>query len=170
MFASGSKDIDAKVVGNAMIVAFNAGDVPRVWRADMAHMNTAELQIAPSATAGKFDVALKSAQGIDVIGTFADKEQAAAALRIVTAALMEGDASTGARAAKGGAWRGFARFVASGIAFLVIVVAVLFLHRMFTFPSDGRGIAMQTGPYPGINNAPPVQQGVPMNANNLLGQ
>ena len=44
MFAFTSKDVDAKVVGPALVVSFT-GDQPKVWRADMSGLATATLEL-----------------------------------------------------------------------------------------------------------------------------
>ncbi|MBI1215087.1 MAG: hypothetical protein GC185_04620 [Alphaproteobacteria bacterium] len=175
MFASSSKDIDAKVVNNAMVVAFNTGDTPRVWRADMSHMKTATLEVrSDKPEKGKYQLVLKSADNDDVVETFADKEQAAAALRLMSEAMMKGDSALAAAAqpaapGKGGFFRGVFKLV---VAFVLVVV--LYLGLKFVFISQVLAPRMgdpgQAG-YPGIKNGPaPLKEGVPLPPDQLFGQ
>jgi hypothetical protein len=168
MFASGSKDIDAKVVNNAMVVAFNSGDAPRVWRADMSHMQTATLEVRDAAEKGKFQLVLKSADNDDVVGTFPNKEEAAAALRLMTAAMMEGEKTGGAAAApkQGNFFVSLLKWVVGAFVTIVFLVILMFL---FGPHPGGRSLAVQN--YPGLNNGPPpVKQGVPLPADQLFGE
>jgi len=165
MFASSSKDIDAKVVDGAMVVAFNAGDTPRVWRADIGHMKTATLEVRGAK--GKHQLVLKSGETDDVVGDFTDKEQAAAALRLLTDALMKGEGASAAAApaAKSGVFGTLFKVI--GVLAVLYVVG-LFGLRMLVMSSLSHRAGM--GGPPGMH-APqsPVQQGTPVAPDDLLG-
>ncbi len=103
MFACTSKDVDAKVVGSALVVSFS-GEQPKVWRADMSGLATATLEIRDAG--GKSSVILnKSGQPEEVIATYPDRESAAHAHKMITRAMLRGDVQAGGNQGNGTLWR-----------------------------------------------------------------
>lgn len=98
MFAFTRKDVDAKVVGNALVVSFQSVDVQKTWRADMAGLASASLELQGEGT--KHSVVLKKADAQENIATFSDRESAVYALNVITSAMLKGD--TQQVAAQGG--------------------------------------------------------------------
>lgn len=118
MFAFTSKDVDAKVVGTALVVSFS-GEQPKVWRADMSGLATATLEIRDAA--GKSSVILnKSGQPEEVIATYADRESAAHAHKVITQAMLRGDVQAGGGQGNGLIWRVLKWGIA--IVFLLFVI------------------------------------------------
>jgi len=89
MFAFTRKDVDARVVGNALVVSFNGVELQKTWRADMAAVATAALEVRESNK--KFSVIMKKGDAEEEIATFGDKESAAYALSAITSAMLKGD-------------------------------------------------------------------------------
>lgn len=103
MFAFTSKDVDAKVVGPALVVSFT-GDQPKVWRADMAGLASATLELRDAG--GKSSVVLnKHGAGEEVIATYPDRESAAHAHKVITQAMLKGDVQAAAANSGGFLWR-----------------------------------------------------------------
>jgi hypothetical protein len=120
MFGSCSKDLEAKVVGNALVVSFMTADPPRVWRADMSGLSSATLELREG-TPGKFRLVMRASGGKEEdISTFTDKAAATDALRAVTNAMLRGDggsvsvSSSGPQAAGSG-----------GVGFLKVVLWII---------------------------------------------
>jgi hypothetical protein len=87
-----SRDLEARVVNNALVVSFLTADPPRVWRADMTGLSTATLEMREG-TPGKFRLIMKTGAGKEEeVSTFTDRETATNALRVVTAAMLGGEA------------------------------------------------------------------------------
>ena len=92
---SNSKDVEARVVNNALIVKLLTADPPRVWRADMTGLATATLELREGQP-GRFRLVMKTGAGKEEdISTFSDREAATNALRIVTDAMLQGDGGGG---------------------------------------------------------------------------
>lgn len=120
---SSSKDLDAKVVNNALIVSFLTADPPRVWRADMTGLSTATLELREGQP-GRFRLVMKTGGGKEEdVSTFNDRETAANALRIVTNAMLQGDggavSSGSASSSRGGFGFGKALLWVGGIVIVL---------------------------------------------------
>jgi hypothetical protein len=88
---STNRDLDAKVVNNALVVSFLTADPPRVWRADMTGLSTATLELREGQP-GRFRLVMRTGNGKEEdISTFADKQTATDALRVVTNAMLRGE-------------------------------------------------------------------------------
>lgn len=150
MFASTSKDVDAKVVGSALVVAFT-GDQPKVWRADMSGLATATLELRDAG--GKSSVILnKSGQPEEVIATYADRESAAHAHKVITRAMLRGDVQAGAGQGNGVIWR-----------VMKWVIAIVFLLFLIDTMSAAVRNYMAGGGNP--NPARPTMDGTEMGRN-----
>ena len=89
--SSANRDLDAKVVNNALIVSFMTADPPRVWRADMTGLATATLELREGQP-GRFRLVMKTSAGKEEdISTFNDKQTATDALRVITSAMLRSD-------------------------------------------------------------------------------
>jgi hypothetical protein len=121
---SSSRDLDAKVVNNALVVSFLTADPPRVWRADMTGLATATLELREGQP-GKFRLVMKTPGGKEEdISTFTDRETAANALRCVTDAMLRGEggnssASSASTSSGGG--------VMKKVFWITVVALVLYL-------------------------------------------
>lgn len=98
MFAFSRKDVDARVVGSALVVSFTGTDVTKTWRADMAAVATATLEVREDGK--KFSVVMKHDKTEEVIASFSERESAVYALSAITEAMLKGD--TQVVAAQGG--------------------------------------------------------------------
>jgi hypothetical protein len=124
MFGCSSRDLDARVVNNALVVSFMTADPPRVWRADMTGLSTATLELREGQP-GKFRLVMKTGGGKEEdISTFADRETAANALRTVTDAMLRGDDGGGPVRSRSSSGRGFLKPVLwiAGILFVLYLI------------------------------------------------
>lgn len=123
MFAFTRKDVDARVVGNALVVSFNGVELQKTWRADMAAVATATLELKENNK--KFSVVMKKGDAEEEVATFGDKESAAYALGAITAAMLKGDTQA-AGAARGGGGQAMGvvskLFKAALVIFLILVL------------------------------------------------
>lgn len=123
--SSSSKDVEARVVNNALIVKLLTADPPRVWRADMTGLATATLELREGQP-GRFRLVMKTGGGKEEdISTFADRETATNALRVVTDAMLQGDGGTssGGHVSQGSSGGGILR----PALWIVGIVAVVWL-------------------------------------------
>jgi hypothetical protein len=145
MFGCSSKDVNAKVVNNALVVSFMASDPPRVWRADMSGLSTATLEVREGQP-GKFRLVMKRGDGAEEdISTFTDKASATGALKAVTDAMMSADEGTPAAGGtrRGGGFRKAALWIGG-------IFVVLWLMSHFSGPAAQRALP------PGVKTGTPV--------------
>lgn len=155
MLATTRKDIDAKVVGGALVVSFLGADQPRVWRAEMTGLTTATFELQEK---GKdFSVVMRRDGSEEKIVTFADKESAAYTLQAMTAAMLRGEG------ARGGV---FGMIVKGSI----VVIALVFVAKLFMGPPTGMPPAMraQIGAAE-LGSGAQVKSGEPVPAEQLFG-
>jgi hypothetical protein len=133
-----SKDLEARVVNNALVVSFLTADPPRVWRADMSGLASASLELREG-TPGKFRLVMKTGAGKEEdISTFTDKEAAHDALRAVTSAMLRGDgSSSGSSSASSAPSAGGG--ILKGVLWVVGVVVVLFIGAHLLVLAGGPG-------------------------------
>ncbi|HYD19514.1 MAG TPA: hypothetical protein VEF76_13645 [Patescibacteria group bacterium] len=162
MFASSSKDVDAKVVGNALVVSFT-GEQPKVWRAEMAGVQTATLEIRDAGKSSSVVLA-KAGQPDEVIVTYPDRESAQHAHKVISKAMLRGDVQAAASVSGG--------MVGKIIKWVVILLLVLFLVDLM------RSTLMNLNnppPRPGVTGAterggnPFAKPGEPVPADQLFG-
>lgn len=118
MLATARKDIDAKVVGSALVVSFLGADQPRVWRAEMTGLSTATFELREKGDA--FSVVMRRDGSDENIVTFKDRESAAYTLQAMTAAMLKGDAGRGGASGSGA----LGKIVKGFIVLLAVVVAL----------------------------------------------
>ncbi len=167
MFACTSKDVDAKVVGSALVVAFS-GEQPKVWRADMSGLATATLELRDAG--GKSSVILnKSGQPEEVIATYADRESAAHAHKVITRAMLRGDVQAGGgHQGNGMIWR----VVKWGIAIvflLFIIDTASTAVRNYMAGGGNPGPARPTMDGTEMGRNPYAKPGEPVPADQLFG-
>jgi len=159
MFATTRKDIDAKVVNNALVVSLLGTDQPRVWRADMNGLSSATLEMRDDKEKGRFAVVIRrGACDEEVIASFADKDSASYALEAMTEAMLNGE--NGSVAAGGFPWKTL-------IAAVLIVVGLVFLLSPSSSNVAGRSPVAGKTLSPAAN--PNVKSGEPMSADKLFG-
>lgn len=154
--------IEASVVDKALVVSFLSGREPRVWRIDMGQFLSAALEIRE--TQGGFSLLLKPGSGpAEEIGTFPDRKKALAAMQTVTDAFLRGSEDYTPPPSGGG----FLRFL-KWVFMLLLIAASAFLIWGTVMPkpageATGAAPAMQT-------SEPPVRSGVPVPADEVLGE
>lgn len=129
MFAFTRKDVDARVVGSALVVSFNGVDLQKTWRADMASVATAALELKENNK--KFSVIIKKGGVEEEIASFGDKESAVYALNAITSAMLKGD--TQVIAAQGGQAMAILSklFKAALIIFLLLILFYFLAPALF---------------------------------------
>lgn len=156
MLATTRKDIDAKVVGGALIVSFLGAEHPKVWRAEMGGLSTATFELLEK---GKdFSVVMRRDGTEEKIVTFDDKDSALYALQVMTAAMLKGG--------NGGSGNFFGTLAKA----CVIVIAVILVGKLFLGPPSVMGPqqrAQMSGTEMGSGAL--VKQGEPVPANELFG-
>jgi len=138
MFAFIRKDVDARVVGNALVVSFNGVELQKTWRADMAAVATAVLELKENNK--KFSVVMKKGGVEEEIATFGDKESAAYALSAITSAMLKGD--THVIASQGGQAMAILTKIFKG-ALILFLLMVLF---WFLYPALSPDSFIKTAP------------------------
>jgi hypothetical protein len=78
--------VDARVAGGALVVSFSGSGLPKVWRADMAHMATSGLELREEG--GKVVLMLTSPAAREDVYAFPDRDSAAEGLKAITRALF----------------------------------------------------------------------------------
>lgn len=155
MFGCCSKNtVDARIVNNALVVSLMGGEQPRVWRAEMAHMATASIELLEEG--GKHKITLKDKEGnTQEVASFKDRREALDALSCITRAMMGGGEKTRRSGWLGRIFKGAAFLLALFFAFALYVI-------LFVVPSP-------MGPLP-QSGAPATKTGVPVPADELFGQ
>jgi hypothetical protein len=164
-------DVEARVVGNALVAQIYSGDVPKTWRADLTGLLSAILEVREGQP-GRFRLIMKKDGGAEEeIAIFADKEKATGALRTLTGALLA--AETGARGrgttaavAASGSSRGFlASFVRFALWVAGLFVLLVILKLLIIGPVGGPGV----GAGGGFSPTTTVKPGAPIPADQLFG-
>ena len=151
MLGCSSKKVNARIVNNALVVSFLGMEPPKVWRADLAQVSNATLEIR--AGQGKHTLIVKNGTGsAEDIVSFPDKDSARDALLVITGALLEVE---GAVSNKPGFFANLFRWIGR----LLIVIVVLMILLIMFGPSPKKTAE---------NSA--VKTGAPVPAEQLLGQ
>lgn len=123
--------IDARVIDQALVASFMNAEPPKVWRADMAKLTTATLELRSDA--GRFRLVMISQSGEEEVASFNSKDDGTAALQAVMHAMLA-PATTAATAApaaaapkKGGFFRSLFRLI---MWLFVIFVAFVILFGL----------------------------------------
>ncbi len=145
---SSSRDLDAKVVNNALIVSFLTADPPRVWRADMTGLSTATLELREGQP-GRFRLVMRTGAGKEEdISTFADKVTATNALRVVTNAMLRGDGAASSASVSVGASAG-GGFLKVLMWLGAVLVAIWLVLHALAGGGHGGGRELPAGVKPG---------------------
>lgn len=147
MFGCCKKQVDAKIVDDALVVSFTATDVPKLWRTELRRIAGASLEIRLES--GKHHLIVKSGDTTEAIAVFNDKKSAADALSAITAELMKGGKRNQS---------GFFKFLFKWFIRLTLLAIALFLLAILLTPG-------QTGN--GFSSDAPI--GIPMPADQMLG-
>ncbi|MDP2205321.1 MAG: hypothetical protein Q8K65_03355 [Alphaproteobacteria bacterium] len=94
--STAAAQVDARVVDQALVASFMNAEPPKVWRADMAKLNTATLELRSDA--GRFRLVMITQGGEEDVALFTTRDDGTAALQAVMHAMM-GPPSTSAPAA-----------------------------------------------------------------------
>lgn len=149
-------NIKANIVDNALVVSFQSGKEPRVWRMDMGQFLSTALEVKESQ--GKFTLVIKPGSGsAEEIGAFSDRKDAVEVLESITETMMRGR-ETHAAPKTGGAIGRFFKFVFKLVLFVLIALAVI----IFFLPRPQVNV--------GDTVTPRVQTGVPVPADQALGE
>lgn len=157
MLATTRKDIDAKVVGGALIVSFLGAEQPKVWRANLGGFSSATFELLHKGD--EFSVVVKRDEGKEEkIVTFGDMESAVYALSVITDAMQRGE---GKRSGS---------FFGTLAKICVIVVAAVIVGKLF-FGGPPPGVAPIRGLTPGTETGSGalVKPGAPVPAEELFG-
>jgi len=128
--------IDARVVGEALVASFMSAEPPKVWRADMAKLTVSTMELRSDG--GRFRLVLVAQTGDEDVAVFTSRDDGTAALQAVMQAMIGGAppaasaapaAAAPAPAAKKG---GFFRFLFKMLLWLVAIgVTLLVLGGLF---------------------------------------
>jgi hypothetical protein len=164
MFAFTRKDVDARVVGSALVVSFNGVDLQKTWRADMAAVATATLELKEAGK--KFSVIMKKNGVEEDIASFNDRESAAYALNAISNAMLKGD--TQVVAAQGGqAMAVMTKIFKGAVVLCLLMVIYILVAPTFLKPS---GMLVKSGGNPAIGKGGDiVTPGEPIPADQLFG-
>jgi hypothetical protein len=168
-----SKNVDARIVNNALVVSFMTSDPPRVWRADMSGLASSTLELRETQP-GKFHLVLKTSAGREEdISTFNDRMAASDAFRSVTEAMLRGESAIASAAAgpaaapvvSGQPRGGFFKGVLKLFAWLLGIAAALVLAlQIFSTVKPGGMSAWS----PGAHMPAGGKTGAPMSADKLF--
>ena len=89
--------IDARVAGQALVASFMNAEPPKVWRADMAKLGAATLELRSDA--GRFRLVMIAEGGEEDVAVFNTREDGTAALQAVMRAMVEGSSAPAPAAA-----------------------------------------------------------------------
>lgn len=155
--------IDARVVDQALIASFMNAEPPKVWRADMAKLTTATLELRSEE--GRFRLVMISASGEEEVASFNSRDEGTAALQAVMQAMVAPVGAAAVAAApvppKSGFFAKLLKFflwLVAIVVTLVIVSGLLFSKRMMQVVSV-------------VDNAPSavVREGAPTSADDFFG-
>lgn len=157
-----SPQVEARVTGNALVVSFTGGNMPKVWRADMAQISTSALELKESA--GKIALVMKTPHSEEEVFLFSDREEAVAGLKVITHALFAQEQAVPRVSGQGHAApkRGvFAKVMK--VALYVFLAFVAFNILSFFLMSRATNTVKEIATTP-----PPVKTGVPMPAEDMF--
>lgn len=136
MTVNAAAQVDARVVDTALIASFMNAEPPKVWRVDMAKLNTATLELRNDASL--YRLFMISPSGEEEVALFKSREDGTAALQSVMNAMLGGAAPvqavpaqaavTAAAPVKGGFFKTLFKVILWMIA---IVVAIVILSGLF---------------------------------------
>lgn len=89
--------IDARVAGQALVASFMNAEPPKVWRADMAKLGAATLELRSDA--GRFRLVMIAEGREEDVAVFNTREDGTAALQAVMRAMVEGGSASAPAAA-----------------------------------------------------------------------
>jgi hypothetical protein len=132
--------IDARVVGDALVASFMSAEPPKVWRADMAKLTVATMELRSDG--GRFRLVLVAQTGDEDVAVFTSRDDGTAALQAVMQAMIGGVAPAASAAPAAGAAApasapapkkgGFFRFLLKMFLWLVAIgVALLIFVGLF---------------------------------------
>jgi hypothetical protein len=84
--STAAAQVDARVVDQALVASFMNAEPPKVWRADMAKLNTATLELRSDA--GRFRLVMITQGGEEDVATFTTRDDGTAALQAVMQAML----------------------------------------------------------------------------------
>lgn len=124
--------IDARVIDQALVASFMNAEPPKVWRADMAKLTTATLELRSEA--GRFRLVMIAQSGEEEVACFNTKDEGTAALQAVMHAMISPatTAATPVAAApvkKGGFFRTLFKLAAWLFVIFVAIVILFGLTR-----------------------------------------
>lgn len=171
MFSSKTQ-LKASVVDSALVVSFQSGKEPRVWRIDMGQFLSAALEIKEQQ--GRYVVIMKPGSGpAEEVGVFNDRKKAVEVVNTITDALLRGKEMPVLPKKSGGFFWGFLKFIL--MLFLIAVAAFLVWAKQHKPVNMGDYIApppaAETGamPSPAPEAAPTLPAGVPVPADQAIG-
>lgn len=162
--------IDARVVGDALVASFMSAEPPKVWRADMAKLTAATMELRSDA--GRFRLVLVAQTGDEDVAMFNSRDDGTAALQAVMHAMIAPAGGAAATAAQPAATApaaapkkgGFFRFLFKMFLWLVAIgVTLLILAGLFM---GGKTAQLITAISPG--DAPIVAPGAPLPADEFF--
>jgi hypothetical protein len=147
--STAAAQVDARVVDQALVASFMNAEPPKVWRADMAKLNTATLELRSDA--GRFRLVMITQGGEEDVAIFTARDDGTAALQAVMQAMMGGAsvqtaAAPAAAAAvqaapvkKGGFFKGLFKLF---LWLVAIFVTLMILAGLFLGDKTGQMISV----------------------------
>jgi hypothetical protein len=150
-------DVKTSVVDNALIVSFNSGKEPKVWRMDMGRFLSTAFEVKENQ--GKFTLVIKPGNGsAEEVGTFDNRKHAVEALESITGALMQGKGASVTQKTEG-VFMKFVKFILKLVLAVFVFLTVIVVLFKPQHPPGNVGDTV----------SPPVQSGVPVPADKALG-
>lgn len=153
------KDIEARLVNNALVVSLLGEAQPRVWRADMSGLPSATFELREDGDKKRFSVVMTRRHGDEeTVVSYGDRDSAAYALSALTDAMLDGYAGAA------GAGSAFKYVIVTAI----VLIGILFLlFSPSSSPSTTRGAG--AGRITPMATNPNVKPGEPIPADKLFG-
>lgn len=146
--STAAAQVDARVVDQALVASFMNAEPPKVWRADMAKLNTATLELRSDA--GRFRLVMITQGGEEDVAIFTTRDDGTAALQAVMQAMLAPFGAVQASAApvaaaasaapvkKGGFFKALFKLF---LWLVAIVVALMILAGLFLGDKTGQLIS-----------------------------
>ena len=157
--ANTATSVEAGIAGSALVVSFSGSGLPKLWRADLAHLDTAGLELRDEQ--GKVVLFLKTPSSSEDVYAFPDRDSAAAGLQAITRALLAQQRAPDVSAPVSGS--GFFVRLLKYVFFGFLALMALGALATFLRPAPADVLMKAAG-------APPLKAGIPLPADELLGK
>lgn len=163
---------EARIVGDALVVSFAGAEPPRLWRADLARVSSAAMELRQEDN-GTAALVVTADGRAETVAQFAARDAGIEALQAVSRAMMDMPQGAMMNAPQNGAapragkktFGGFFAFLAKLLLWIVAVIVALFILAVLLLTSAPKGLVST----PPDHVALPVPSGAPVTADELFG-